>query len=99
MTQEELNRALGEEARRHPGQERQVIEFYRKNPEALAGLRAPIFEDKIVDFILEMAEVSERPVSVEELLRGEEADAGESAEPAKEPKRAARPKAEKQQQE
>lgn len=75
VTQEELNRALGEEARRHRGREKEVVEFYRNNPEALANLRAPLFEDKIVDFILEMADVSERAVSVEELLHGDEDDA------------------------
>jgi trigger factor len=66
---EEVNRAMIEEARRFPGQERQVIEFFRKKPEALARLRAPIFEDKTVDYILEMADVSEREVPREELMR------------------------------
>lgn len=75
VTQDEVNRALAEEARRHPGYERQVIEFYRKNPEALANLRAPIFEDKVVDFIVEMAEVTEKPVSTTELLSAGSGDA------------------------
>jgi len=76
VAQDEVNRALGEEARRHPGYEKQVIEFYRKNPEMLANLRAPLFEDKVVDFIVEMADVTDRSVSIEELLRSEE-DAGD----------------------
>jgi trigger factor len=98
VTQDEVNRALGEEARRHPGYEKQVIEFYRKNPDALANLRAPLFEDKIVDFIIEMADVTERSVPVEELLRGDKDDSGEEVEaeaaPEK-PKRKPRKKAEK----
>lgn len=67
VTPEEVNKALYAEAARHPGREKQVLEFYRKVPEALANLRAPIFEDKVVDFILEMAQLSEREVDAEEL--------------------------------
>lgn len=73
VTQDEVNRALGEQVRRFPGQERQVVEFYRSNPELLAQLRAPIFEDKVVDFILELAKVTDKPVSVEELFKEDEA--------------------------
>jgi trigger factor len=74
VSQEELNRALVDEARRFPGQERQVIEYYRKNPSAADGLRAPIYEDKVVDFVLEMAQVTERGVSPAELLAEAEED-------------------------
>lgn len=69
VAQDELNRALIAEARRYPGQERQVFEFFQKNPTAVENLRAPLFEDKVVDYILELAKVSERTVSVEELMR------------------------------
>ncbi len=69
VSQEDLTRALTAEARRHPGQEQAVFDHYRKTPEAMESLRAPVLEEKVVDFILEMAEVSERSVSVEELLR------------------------------
>ncbi|MFO0997135.1 MAG: trigger factor [Alphaproteobacteria bacterium] len=85
VTAEELNRALVAEARRHPGQERRVMEFYSQNPAAADTLRAPILEEKVVDFILEMANVTKRPVSPEEFLKpeaGEKADEGE-AKPAK----------------
>ena len=68
MTQEELNQALAQEARRHPGYERQVIDFYRKSPEAINNLRAPIFEEKVVDYILELAKPAERKVSPQELM-------------------------------
>jgi trigger factor len=71
--QEEVNRALGEQARRYPGQERQVVDYYRNNPDALAQLRAPIFEEKVVDFIAELAKVSEKEVSAEELTKDAEA--------------------------
>jgi len=68
VSQDELNQAITREARRHPGYERQVLDFYRQNPEAVANLRAPIFEDKVVDFIVELAKVQERKISPQELL-------------------------------
>ena len=74
VSQEDLARAVRAEAARFPGQERQVFEFFQKNPGALARLQAPILEDKVVDFILELADVSTRNVTPEELLKeaGEE---------------------------
>jgi trigger factor len=68
VTQDEMNQAITREARRHPGYERQVLDFYRQHPEAAANLRAPIFEDKVIDFIVELAKVQERKVSPQELL-------------------------------
>jgi trigger factor len=68
VTDEELNRALIERVRQFPGQEQAVWEFYQKNPQAAAELRAPIFEEKVVDYILELANVTEKPVSREELF-------------------------------
>ena len=56
------------EARRHPGYERQVLDFYRQNPDAIDNLRAPIFEDKVIDFIVELAKIGERKVTPQELL-------------------------------
>ena len=50
-------RAMRAEAARYPGQEQQVMEFFRKNPRAAETLRGPIFEDKVVDFVLELAQV------------------------------------------
>ncbi|MBI3453523.1 MAG: trigger factor [Rhodospirillales bacterium] len=69
VAQEEVNRALIEEARRYPGQERKVVEHFRNSPEALAQLRAPLFEDKVIDFIVEMAKVADKPVGVDELMK------------------------------
>ena len=64
----ELNQAIMGEARRYPGQEREVFEFYRKNPQAAAQLRAPVYEDKVVELIFGKAKVEDQPVSKEELL-------------------------------
>lgn len=67
VAQDELNRAVAMEARKHPGQEREVFEYFQKHPEAMANLRAPIFEDKVVDFIVEMAQAQEKSVTADEL--------------------------------
>jgi trigger factor len=72
VTQEELNRGLIAEARRFPGQEREVLEAYRNNPRALDALRAPIYEDKVVDHILGTVTLTDRSVTPEELAREDE---------------------------
>jgi trigger factor len=72
VTDEELTRAVVDQARQMPGREQQVWEYYRKNPDALASLRAPIFEDKVVDYILELAKISEKTVSREQLYKGDQ---------------------------
>lgn len=69
VTPEELNQAVVRETMRYSGQERQVMEFYAKNAELKEQLRAPIFEEKTVDFILELAKVDEKPVTPEELVK------------------------------
>jgi trigger factor len=69
VTQDELKRALIARARSFPGQERTVYEYYEKNPAAVVELRAPIFEDKVIEHILEQAKPADKRVSVEELLR------------------------------
>jgi trigger factor len=74
VTEDEVTRAVVERARQFPGQEQQVWDFYRKNPQALAELRAPIFEDKVVDYLLELADITEKKVSREELMKDEEED-------------------------
>ena len=74
VTQDEINRAMTEEARRFPGQERQVIEYYRNNPGAIDNVRAPIYEDKVIDFILELAQVTDRTIPLKELLALEESE-------------------------
>ena len=68
-----MTRAVIAEARRYPGQEKQVIEFYQRSPEALNQLRAPLYEEKVVDFILEQANVTDRSVTPEQFAKeGEE---------------------------
>ena len=95
VSQDELNRAVIMEAQNHPGHEREVVEFYQKTPEALANLRAPLFEDKVVDFILDLATVSERSVSPEELQQEQAAGQAEAKPAAKKKAKTAKPKATK----
>ena len=72
VTDEELNRAVMERVRQFPGQEQKVYEYFRSNPQAVASLRAPIFEEKVVDFLVELATVTENKVSREELYKEDE---------------------------
>ncbi len=67
VSNDEMVRAMRAEASRYPGQEAQVIEFFRKNPQAAETLRGPIFENKVVDYVLELATVEDRVVTPEEL--------------------------------
>jgi trigger factor len=76
VSDDEVNKALIERIRQFPGQERQVYDFYRSNPDALAELRAPLYEDKVVDYMLELAKVTDKPVSVEELYADPDAEHG-----------------------
>jgi trigger factor len=69
VTNEELSQVLRQEAQRYPGQERQVIDFYRQNPGALSQLQAPIYEEKVVDYILSKATVNDKTVTREELMK------------------------------
>jgi trigger factor len=72
VSEDQLTQAVLAQARMVPGQEQKVWEYYRSNPGALAALRAPIFEDKVVDFLLELADVTDKPVSREELFKEDE---------------------------
>jgi trigger factor len=75
VTEEQLTAAVVEQARQFPGREQQLWDYYRNNPGALAGLRAPIFEDKVVDFLLELADVTDKQVSRDELYKEDENEA------------------------
>ncbi|MCC2663620.1 MAG: trigger factor [Geminicoccaceae bacterium] len=75
VEQNEINAAVMAQARRYPGQEQKVLDFFRSNPQAIEQLRAPLYEDKVVDFILQMATVTEQGVSAEELMRDPDDDA------------------------
>ncbi|OGN43695.1 MAG: trigger factor [Caulobacterales bacterium RIFCSPHIGHO2_01_FULL_70_19] len=72
VTDQELNQAIMNEARNYPGQERQVLDFYRQNPNAAAQMRAPIYEEKVCDLIFNIAEVTDTPITREELLKDED---------------------------
>lgn len=69
VSQDELRRAVMAEASRYPGQERKVLEFFQQNPQAVERFRAPIFEDKVIDYVLALAKVTERAVEAAELAR------------------------------
>ncbi|MEH6726698.1 MAG: trigger factor [Hyphomicrobiales bacterium] len=77
ITDEELQRALIEQIRQFPGQEQQAFDYYRNNPDAMASLRAPLFEEKVVDYLLELATVTDKTVTKEELTADDE-DEGHS---------------------
>jgi trigger factor len=88
VSQDDVNKALVEEARRFPGQEQLVFQYYQQNQEALNSLRAPIFEDKVIDFILELATVADTEVSVAALRQDpEEGEGAAEAEEAPKPKK------------
>src|SRR6201747_3043199 len=72
VTEDEVSRAVIERARQMPGREKEVWDYYRNNTNALAQLRAPIYEDKVVDFILELANVTEKKVTREDLFRDDD---------------------------
>lgn len=74
VSREELARAIGERARQFPGQERQVYDYYAKNEVAMAEIRAPLYEDKTIDFIAELAKVTDKPVDRETLLKEPEGE-------------------------
>ena len=90
VSQEELSRAMTQEAQRYPGQEREVIDFYQKNPNALQNLRAPIYEEKVVDYILELADVTETEVDRETLFAEDDVPAEPKKKPAAKKKAAAK---------
>lgn len=72
VTDQELSNAIMAEARNYPGQEKMVLDFYRQNPNAAAQLRAPIYEEKVVDLIVSVAEVKDEAITKEELLKEED---------------------------
>ena len=75
VSEEEVNQALLREVQQHPGREREVYEFFQRTPEAMAQIRAPLYEDKVVDFIVELAKIEEREVTPEQLREEIEAEA------------------------
>jgi len=74
VSDEEVSRALVQQARQFPGREREMWDYYQKTPGAIASVRAPLFEEKVVDFLVELAEVAEKKVTREEFLKAQEED-------------------------
>lgn len=72
VTQEELARAVNQEAMKYPGQERQVVEYFQNNPGAVQALRAPIYEEKVVDYVIELADVKDVTVDRDTLFAEED---------------------------
>jgi len=72
VSEEELSRAVMERARQFTGNEQRVWEYYQRNPQAVAALRSPIFEEKVVDYLLELAKVTEKKVDRDELYKEDE---------------------------
>ena len=83
VEEEDTRNAMMKEIQKYPGQEKEVMEYFKKNPDAQQQLAGPIFEDKIIDFILELAKVKEKIISIEELYKPEELDLNKEAEKAK----------------
>ncbi len=72
VSEDEVRRAVMEHVRQYPGREKELIEMFRTNPEAIASIRAPLIENKVTDFILALAKVTDKKVSREELYRSED---------------------------
>ncbi|MDO9248156.1 MAG: trigger factor, partial [Phenylobacterium sp.] len=79
ITDQELAEAMRAEAMRYGPQAQQIFDFFRQNPAAQAQLRAPIFEDKVVDLIIEQAKVKDEKVSKDDLLKEDDMPAGYGA--------------------
>jgi trigger factor len=93
VTDEEVSQALVARARQYPGQEKQVWDFYRQNPERLAEIRAPLFEEKVVDYIIGLAKVTEVKVNRTELFKTDEDEAAPASEKTDEAPKAEKPAA------
>ena len=94
VTEEDTRRAVFEEARRFPGQEQMVLEYFQKNPQAMQQIAGPIFEDKVIDFVLEMAKVTEVTIDAETLYKEPE-EAAATKKPAAKKAAAKKPAAKK----
>ena len=83
VEEEDTRNAMMKEIQKYPGQEKQVMDYFKNNPEAQQQLSGPIFEDKIIDFILELANIKEKVVTLDELYKEEELDLKKEADKAK----------------
>jgi trigger factor len=78
VSEDEMQRAIYEQLRQYPGQEKQILEFFRSQPGAAASIRAPIFEEKVIDHLLTELDVTDKKVTKEELLAEEEGEGSEN---------------------
>ncbi|AGF74395.1 trigger factor [Bartonella australis AUST/NH1] len=84
ISDDELQAAVLEQVRQYPGQEKEVMDFFRRTPEAVANLRAPIFEEKVIDYLLAQVEITDKKVTVAELMKEyDESDSTENKAPKK----------------
>ncbi len=74
VTADDMKSAITQEAMRYPGQEAAVVDYYQRNPQALEAFRAPLFEEKVVDYLIGKATVTDKTVSVEDLLRDDDGE-------------------------
>ncbi|ABM45428.1 trigger factor [Bartonella bacilliformis Peru38] len=80
VSESELQTAIFEQVRQYPGQEKEIMNFFRRTPEAIANLRAPIFEEKVIDYLLTHIKIKDKKVTVEELMKEfDESDAIEKS--------------------
>ena len=74
VSEQELQRALAQQMQQYPGQQEEILNFFRSNPDAVASLRAPIFEEKVVDHLMEKVKVTDKTVTKDELMADDEDD-------------------------
>jgi len=79
VSREELGQAIVREAQRYPGQERKVIDYYQQNPEAMGQLRAPLYEDRVVDYILELAKPADKSLTPKDIAALADSEAAEKS--------------------
>jgi trigger factor len=72
VSDQEVAQAISAQARNYPGQERQIFEAYQRNPQMVAQVRAPLYEEKVVDYVLELIKVANETVSREDLFKDED---------------------------
>ncbi|MBT3305022.1 MAG: trigger factor [Alphaproteobacteria bacterium] len=93
ISQEDLNKQMMAEARNHPGREQEVFEYFKNNPQAMEQLSAPVYEEKVVDFILEKAKVTDKKAPMDDLIKALETDGDDKPKAKSKAKAKAKPKA------
>ena len=94
VSEEDTKRAIFEQAKKYPGQEKQIIEYYQKNPEATQQLAGPLFEDKVIDYVLELAKVTDVETDISALYDSQEGSGKEALKKSAKKKTKVKPKSE-----